>query len=67
MGVARGGGKLSSPRNHREQAEGKGVFVPGSAHVLSPVILTTMPEEKMEAEGADGTCPGYYSESRADT
>lgn len=42
MGVARGGGEPPVPRNYREQAEGKGLSVPGAARVLSPVILTAM-------------------------
>lgn len=43
VGVARGGGEPPVPSNHREQAEGKGLSVPGAACVLSPIILTTTP------------------------
>lgn len=76
MGVARGGGEPPVLRNHREQAEGKGLSVPGAAHVISchphrhagrMGLRPHFTEEKMEAEGADGTCPGSYRESRADT
>lgn len=75
MGVARGGGEPPPPGTTGSRLKGKALcleqhlcyLLSSSPPCWEDGLLPHFTEEKMEAEGADGTCPGSYSENRADT